>query len=881
MSSNVAALSIVVAGEGVTHYRRKLGPASTTICADEIGYGTETVVATKVSDSLAPFDDGPIRLCIVARGANTTFQGFATATAATWANDMTPPAAPATLSATSSEASISLSWTSSAGAAGYVVVRTTNPSLTFEPSRGDAYLSGNEPKMGEKIVYVGPNSSTVVNGLQNGSSHRFAVYSFDDLYNYSTTASEASAIPVGPLAIWQAFSGWGAGEVRVMTSVGTTLYVAGGFSFLGPFTGSGVIVNRVTGASAPPTGVKITGEVLAAVADGSGGWFVGGEFYGFDSVRYLLHIKSDGSLDTWDPALDGKVRAIVRSGSTLYVGGEFRNVGAVTRNRAAAISTTTGLASSWHPNVDNTVNALSINGSTVYLGGYFAYVNGIARNCIAAVTTSGTLSTWNPNANHIVNALAIGSGVVYAGGKFTSIGGQSRKIVAAIDATTGTATAWNPDSTSSAPEVMALAIDGSTLYATGYFDNIGGAARSNLAAIDVSTGSATAWNPTITSTGKALALTSDDVLIGGYFSKTGALDRNNAAAVAKADGTVRSWDPSFSSNVNAIAVDGDAVFVGGRFLSSGGRPRRNLAAIDLATGKATDWNPKCYKASGESMPIWSMVRDGATMYVAGNFDNCGGAARSHLAAIDLATGAALPLNVAINQRLYNVAKRGTTLYLGGDFTTVGGQTRNHFAAIDTDGNVLPLDPNPNGSTVRAIAVTDDAIYLSGDFTTVAGQSRQHLAALNSTTGVLKSWNPGMNGEAARLLVAGGDLYVAGSFSTIGSATRKNIARLKLSDAALSAWAPDPDQLVFDLVPSGDRVYFTGAFTKVGATDRGGIAAVDALLGGLLPFSGNGFQASGIAVSGLGVYVGGAFFELGGKSNVYGLGVLGINSGLHP
>ena len=34
---------------------------------------------------------------------------------------------------------------------------------------------------------------------------------------------------------------------------------------------------------------------------------------------------------------------------------------------------------------------------------------------------------------------------VYAGGGFTSIGGQARNSIAALDATTGAATAWDPN----------------------------------------------------------------------------------------------------------------------------------------------------------------------------------------------------------------------------------------------------------------------------------------------------------------------------------------------------------------------------------------------------------------------------------------------------
>ncbi|HMD68510.1 MAG TPA: hypothetical protein VKF42_06470, partial [Chitinivibrionales bacterium] len=59
---------------------------------------------------------------------------------------------------------------------------------------------------------------------------------------------------------------------------------------------------------------------------------------------------------------------------------------------------------------------------------------------------------------------------VYTGGAFDTIGGQSRKCVAALDATTGNATAWNPNANDG---VSALAVSGSTVYVGGDFISIG------------------------------------------------------------------------------------------------------------------------------------------------------------------------------------------------------------------------------------------------------------------------------------------------------------------------------------------------------------------------------------------------------------------------
>src|SRR5499427_4171465 len=65
--------------------------------------------------------------------------------------------------------------------------------------------------------------------------------------------------------------------VRTAVLDGNTLYVGGDFTRIGPVTGCGVPLD--TGSGAPAAGFPvIVGDVSCALADGSGGWFVGGDF---------------------------------------------------------------------------------------------------------------------------------------------------------------------------------------------------------------------------------------------------------------------------------------------------------------------------------------------------------------------------------------------------------------------------------------------------------------------------------------------------------------------------------------------------------------------------------------------------------------------------
>src|SRR5512145_3097419 len=67
------------------------------------------------------------------------------------------------------------------------------------------------------------------------------------------------------------------GTVYSIVREGGTIYIAGSFNRVGPATGGGVPVDAVNG-SMPSSFPRVTGRVLAAIPDGSGGWYIGGAF---------------------------------------------------------------------------------------------------------------------------------------------------------------------------------------------------------------------------------------------------------------------------------------------------------------------------------------------------------------------------------------------------------------------------------------------------------------------------------------------------------------------------------------------------------------------------------------------------------------------------
>ena len=110
--------------------------------------------------------------------------------------------------------------------------------------------------------------------------------------------------------------------------------------------------------------------------------YLGGDFSGANSVNGSKQRDHAAAVDAttgtatgWDPAPNGIVRAILPSGPTIYLGGDFATVnGATTRNGAAAVDATSGVATAWDPALTRpvlapSVAALTAASGSIYLGG--------------------------------------------------------------------------------------------------------------------------------------------------------------------------------------------------------------------------------------------------------------------------------------------------------------------------------------------------------------------------------------------------------------------------------------------------------------------------------------------------------------------------------
>jgi len=335
--------------------------------------------------------------------------------------------------------------------------------------------------------------------------------------------------------------------------------------------------------------------------------------------------------------------------NTVFVGGDFTIIGGQARSHYAGIDGTSGLATDWISDSNGAV--LALNGDSTknkgIIGGRFTTVSGQARNHLAAFdTATRNITSWDPSPNgdvHVIFWNDIGHAFLYVSGKFTTIAGQNRNYVASFEPTTGGLTSWDPNVTGGLGVFsMHWGDNAQSIYLGGSFTTIGGQTRNNIAAVDATTGLATAWNPNANNTVYSIYRCDINVPVvyaGGSFTTIGGQTRNHLASLDLTTGLATSWNPDVNGDVYVIEKDhgpqqASVLYVGGSFTTIGGQTRNHLAAFDLATGNLKAWNPN---ANGTVNTITANA-ESSTVYVGGKFTSIGGKARNHIAAIDVVTG---------------------------------------------------------------------------------------------------------------------------------------------------------------------------------------------------------------------------------------------------
>jgi hypothetical protein len=468
-------------------------------------------------------------------------------------------------------------------------------------------------------VYVGGGFNLLGDGTTSASN--IAIW-----HNTTSTWSTLNS------GAFNGVKGW----VSAITINGSDVYVGGDFTQLGDGTSADYIAkwNNTSNSWLTLTGGSFNGlnSWVWAIAIIGSNVFAGGEFTqlgdGKTFVNYI--VKWNGNWSAFGSSNNGvnnSVLSIAISGSDIYVGGSFNLLGdGTSANYIAKWNTTTGAWSTLKCGDSNGVNyyvrSIVISGSDVYVGGDFNQLgDGTSANCIAKWNTiSNTWSTLKSGKSNGVNwwveALAVSGSDVYVGGWFTLLGDSSTSAncIAKWNTTSNTWSTLKSGSSNgvsaSQPYIKTIAISGSDVYVGGNFTKLGdGTSAKHIAKWNTNTGT---WSTLASGTSNGIngisaqvsviAVNGSDVYVGGGFSLLG--DGTTIAyGLAKWNATTNTWSTlssglSLYSQVYSIAINGSDVYVGGYISQLGdGTPAKHLVK----------WN--------SNTSTWTVIGNGVNSYL--------------------------------------------------------------------------------------------------------------------------------------------------------------------------------------------------------------------------------------------------------------------------
>ena len=145
-----------------------------------------------------------------------------------------------------------------------------------------------------------------------------------------------------------------------------------------------------------------------------------------------------------------------------------------------------------------------------------------------------------------------------------------------------------------------------------------------------------------------------------------------------------------------------------------------------------------------------------------------------------------------------------------------------------------LDLRTSG-TVRALArLSDGTVIVGGQFESINGLARANIARLLPDGSVDATWAPQLDGAVLALAVAtDGTIIAGGGFTRVNGISLPYLARLAAGDGTpVAAWRPAPDSFVWALAVSGLQLYVGGSFSQLGGAARASIARVTTAGGGV-------------------------------------------------
>ncbi|MDF1761243.1 MAG: hypothetical protein P1U40_11985 [Coxiellaceae bacterium] len=600
------------------------------------------------------------------------------------------------------------------------------------------------------------------------------------------------------------------------------LYVAGRFAGFAAKTGGGATLDHH--GKLEQQHAVFDGNVFASVADGHGGFYVGGNFSNVDAtgIKRIAHINSDGSVDNhFKPLINDTVRHVAILNTRLYV---------ATYRKVYEIDLLSGdINSAFVLNTDADIFAMHVTNFGVYIGGLFKHVNGLNIPFFAkASRNTGVVDTGyyrSPeivyqilsrpndelflvlrNTDNMILKLHEVSGSVNNNFNIGKV--RALSLDAAIDGNWLYASHANVpylrryniisgrlDRTFSVrlntyPQVIHF--DDHYMYMSGAFTLINGssAVKRNARLDKVTWQLDTSYHPLFRGRLTTIATGGDKIFTGGYFFGVG---NEGVPYLAKIDLTTGLPDPTFApkinGNVNAVAINGEHVFIGGEFSAIDNQPAQRIAMLSTAGVVDETFKPH---ADGT---VYVLKTHRGYLYMGGRFRHVGGRVAYCLTRFKLDTLAQeRTFDFGQNNVVWDVAFAGKYMFVGGQFTD-----RLRKYSLDTGIKINSFNPAISG-TVKNVLFDVDHVYAAGYFPGV-------VVRLNPRTGAPRpKFKPALTGRGFSLAKHGDSIYVG---------LDNALVRLdKVTGVQDVSFNPQTDGIVYSLLVDDNRLFAAGYFTHI-------------------------------------------------------------------
>lgn len=226
-------------------------------------------------------------------------------------------------------------------------------------------------------------------------------------------------------------------------TINNIVYLGGSFNQVGPTKKYGAQVDLSSGMAAMAF-AEPNGPVFCSAPDGSGGWYIGGDFTQVgDSLRNrLVHIDASGNVSAWNPSANKIVYALKVVGSFVYAGGDFTLVGNLSKKRLVQIDAISGVPTSFTVDINAPVRAIDESAGILYIGGDFTQVGLQSQYGTKIDKITGLPPSFQdlPN-NTVFCSVQDGNGGWFIGGSFYLVGDSVRYSIAHLN-NLGKVTSW-------------------------------------------------------------------------------------------------------------------------------------------------------------------------------------------------------------------------------------------------------------------------------------------------------------------------------------------------------------------------------------------------------------------------------------------------------